>query len=108
MKGRGWLIEMAARAYDNGIYVVFKIPIGDGWWCPAQETDLHDPLLIPFRRYSGECTSFEDGFVTATLTPEKKLTQAGGYRYIKARQPDLKILWGRSSAGTEVVLAGRR
>jgi hypothetical protein len=35
-----------------------------------------------------ECRSFDDSFATATLTPEK-LSMAGGYRYIKARRPEL-------------------
>ncbi|HUX55346.1 MAG TPA: nitrilase-related carbon-nitrogen hydrolase [Bacteroidales bacterium] len=35
-----------------------------------------------------ECRTLGDDFVTATLTPEK-LTQSGGYRYLKARRPNL-------------------
>jgi hypothetical protein len=35
-----------------------------------------------------ECRSFDDSFVTATISPDK-LLQAGGHRYIKARRPEL-------------------
>ena len=35
-----------------------------------------------------ECRKLDDDIQTAILTPEK-LTQAGGYRYKKARRPDL-------------------
>jgi len=45
-------------------------------------------IIDPFGDILAECRSFEDSFVTATITPEK-LTQAGGYRYIKARRPEL-------------------
>ncbi len=86
MKGRGWLMKwLPARAYDNGIYVVFSNPIGMD---DDQLKNGHSMILDPFGDILAECTSFDDGFVTATLTPEK-LTQAGGYRYIKARRPDL-------------------
>jgi predicted amidohydrolase len=86
MKGRGWLMKwLPARAYDNGIYVVFSNPIGMD---DDQLKNGHSMILDPFGDILAECTSFDDSFVTATLTPEK-LTQAGGYRYIKARRPDL-------------------
>ncbi|MGZ4000013.1 MAG: nitrilase, partial [Mucilaginibacter sp.] len=42
----------------------------------------------PFGDIIAECRSFDDEIVIATITPEK-LTQAGGYRYIKARKPEL-------------------
>jgi hypothetical protein len=45
-------------------------------------------ILDPFGDIIAECRTLGDDFVSATLTPEK-LTQAGGYRYLKARRPDL-------------------
>ena len=45
-------------------------------------------IVDPFGDIVAECRTLGDDFVIATLTPEK-LTQAGGYRYIKARRPDL-------------------
>jgi predicted amidohydrolase len=86
MKGRSWLMKwLPARAYDNGVYVVFSNPIG-----------MDDDLLMngcsmiidPFGDIIAECRTLGDDFVTAVLTPEK-LTQAGGYRYRMARRPDL-------------------
>ena len=45
-------------------------------------------IVDPFGDVIAECRTLGDDFVTVTLTPEK-LTQAGGYRYKKARRPDL-------------------
>ncbi len=86
LKGREWLMKwLPARAYDNGIYVVFSNPIGMD---DDQLKNGHSMILDPFGDVLAECTNFDDSFVTTTLIPEK-LTQAGGYRYIKARRPDL-------------------
>lgn len=86
MKGRGWLMKwLPARAYDNGIYAVFSNPIG------MDDDQLKNGLsmiLDPFGDIIAECRTFEDSFVTATITPGK-LIQAGGYRYRKARRPEL-------------------
>lgn len=86
MKGRAWLMKwLPARAYDNGIYVVFSNPIGMD---DDQLKNGCSMIIDPFGDVLAECTSFDDSFVTTTLTPEK-LTQAGAYRYKKARRPDL-------------------
>lgn len=86
LKGRAWLMKwLPARAYDNGIYVVFSNPIGMD---DDQLKNGCSMIIDPFGDILAECRSFEDSFVTATLTPEK-LEQAGGNRYIKARRPDL-------------------
>jgi hypothetical protein len=45
-------------------------------------------ILDPFGDVLAECRKLGDDFVVATITPEK-LTQAGGYRYKKARRPEL-------------------
>jgi len=86
MKGRAWLMKwLPARAYDNGIYVVFSNPIGMD---DDQLKNGCSMIIDPFGDIIAECRLFDDSFVTATLTPEK-LTQAGGYRYILARRPEL-------------------
>lgn len=86
MKGRGWLMKwLPARAYDNGIFAVFSNPIGMD---DDQLKNGCSMIIDPFGDILAECRSFDDSFVTATLTREK-LTQAGGHRYIKARRPDL-------------------
>jgi predicted amidohydrolase len=86
MKGRGWLMKwLPARAYDNGIYAVFSNPIGMD---DDQLKNGCSMILDPFGDILGECRTFDDSIVTVTITPEK-LKQAGGYRYRKARRPDL-------------------
>jgi len=86
MKGRDWLMKwLPSRAYDNGIYVVFSNPIGMD---DDQLKNGCSMIIDPFGDVLAECRSFEDSFVTTTITPEK-LTQAGGNRYINARRPEL-------------------
>jgi predicted amidohydrolase len=85
-KGRGWLMRwLPARAYDNGLYLVFSNPIGmDG----EQLKNGNSLILDPFGEVLSEIRSFEDTITTAVCIPEK-LTQAGGYRYRQARRPEL-------------------
>ena len=45
-------------------------------------------IIDPFGDILNECQTFEDSFVSSILTKEK-LKMAGGYRYRKARRPDL-------------------
>jgi predicted amidohydrolase len=45
-------------------------------------------IIDPFGDIIAECRSLGDDFVSATLIPEK-LNLSGGYRYLKARRPDL-------------------
>ncbi|AQX13657.1 nitrilase [Elizabethkingia meningoseptica] len=86
MKGRDWLMKwLPARAYDNGIYVVFANPVGMD---DDQLKNGCSMIIDPFGDILNECQSFEDSFVSAELTPEK-LKMAGGYRYREARRPDL-------------------
>ncbi|MDX2069560.1 MAG: nitrilase family protein [Haliscomenobacter sp.] len=86
MKGRNWLMKwLPARAYDNGIYVVFSNPIGMD---DDQLKNGCSMIIDPFGDVIAECRTLGDDFVLATLTQEK-LAQAGGYRYIKARKPEL-------------------
>jgi len=86
MKGRGWLMKwLPARAYDNGIYAVFSNPIGMD---DDQLKNGCSMIIDPFGDIIAECRSLGDDYVTASITPEK-LTQAGGYRYLQARRPEL-------------------
>ena len=86
MKGRDWLMKwLPSRAYDNAVYAVFSNPIGMD---DDQLKNGCSMIIDPFGDILAECSSFDDSFVTATLTPEK-LNQAGGHRYIKARRPEL-------------------
>ncbi|MBN1789353.1 MAG: nitrilase family protein [Bacteroidales bacterium] len=86
MKGRGWLMKwLPARAYDNGIYVVFSNPIGMD---DDQLKNGCSMILDPFGDIIAECRTLGDDIITAMLTREK-LSQSGGYRYRMARRPDL-------------------
>jgi predicted amidohydrolase len=86
MKGRDWLMKwLPSRAYDNAIYVIFSNPIGMD---DDQLKNGCSMIIDPFGDILAECRSFDDSFVTASITPEK-LIQAGGHRYIKARRPEL-------------------
>ena len=86
MKGRDWLMKwLPARAYDNAIYAIFSNPIGMD---DDQLKNGCSMIIDPFGDILAECRTFENSFASATITPEK-LTQAGGYRYIKARRPEL-------------------
>ncbi|TMI61334.1 MAG: nitrilase [Bacteroidetes bacterium] len=86
MKGRDWLMKwLPSRAYDNAVYVIFSNPIGMD---DDQLKNGCSMIIDPFGDILAECRTFDDSFVTATITPEK-LIQAGGHRYIKARRPEL-------------------
>ena len=86
MKGRAWLMKwLPARAYDNGIYVVFANPIGMD---DDQLKNGCSMILDPFGDVIAECRELGNDIALAICTPEK-LQQAGGYRYRKARRPDL-------------------
>ncbi|GAA0563283.1 nitrilase family protein [Chitinophaga japonensis] len=86
MKGRAWLMKwLPARAYDNGIYVVFSNPIGMD---DDQLKNGCSMILDPFGDVLAECRKLDNDIAIATCTPEK-LQQAGGYRYRKARRPEL-------------------
>ena len=109
MKGRDWLMKwLPARAYDNAIYLVFSNPIGMD---DDQLKNGCSMIIDPFGDIIAECRTLCDDFVTATINPEK-LNQAGGYRYINARRPDLyrdiigkehkpvqKVIWLESEEG---------
>ncbi|MEF9478323.1 nitrilase family protein [Chryseobacterium sp. 1B4] len=86
MKGRDWLMKwLPARAYDNGTYIVFSNPVGMD---DDQLKNGCSMMIDPFGDVIAECRSWEDSFASAVMIP-RKLIQAGGYRYIKARKPEL-------------------
>ena len=85
-KGRGWLMHwLPSRAYDNGIYAVFSNPIGPEG---GQLKNGNSMILDPFGEVLAECRSLEDEVVVTTCTADK-LELAGGYRYRRARRPEL-------------------
>lgn len=86
MKGKQWLMKwLPARAYDNAIYAVFANAIGMD---DDQLKNGCSMILDPFGDVIAECRKLDNDIAIATITPEK-LMQAGGYRYKKARRPDL-------------------
>lgn len=86
MKGRDWLMKwLPARAYDNAMYVVFSNPIGMD---DDQLKNGCSMIIDPFGDVIAECRKLDNDIAIATITTEK-LTQAGGYRYKKARRPEL-------------------
>ncbi len=86
LKGRQWLMKwLPARAYDNGIYAVFSNAIGMD---DDQLKNGCSMILDPFGDIVAECQSLDNEITLALLTPEK-LLQSGGYRYRKARKPEL-------------------
>ncbi len=86
LKGRAWLMKwLPARAYDNGIYVVFSNPIGMD---DDQLKNGCSMIIDPFGEILSECRTLDDEVVSALFDPHA-LELAGGSRYINARRPDL-------------------
>jgi predicted amidohydrolase len=86
MKGRAWLMKwLPARAYDNGIYAVFSNPIGMD---DDQLKNGCSMIIDPFGDIIAECRKLGDDVVAATITADK-VKNAGGYRYKRARRPEL-------------------
>jgi predicted amidohydrolase len=91
---------LPARAYDNGVYVIFSNPVGMD---DDQLKNGCSMIIDPFGDILAECRSFDDSFVTALVTPEK-LVKAGGHRYIQARRPELyKDIIGQSHTSQQKV-----
>ena len=86
MKGKKWLMKwLPARAYDNGVYVVFSNPIGMD---DDQLKNGCSMIIDPFGDVVAECTKLGEE-VASTVCVPKKLIQAGGKRYREARRPEL-------------------
>lgn len=94
MKGRKWLMKwLPARAYDNGIYLVFSNPIGMD---DDQLKNGCSMIIDPFGDILAECRIFDDSIATASIIPGK-FEMAGGNRYLNARRPELyKDIIGQS------------
>jgi predicted amidohydrolase len=101
LKGRSWLMKwLPARAYDNALYAVFSNPVGMD---DDQLKNGCSMILDPYGDILAECRSFSDEFVMATCNAEK-LKLAGGYRYMKARRPELyKEIIGKSHVAEQKV-----
>jgi predicted amidohydrolase len=101
LKGRSWLMKwLPARAYDNALFAIFSNPIGMD---DDQLKNGCSMILDPYGDVLAECRSFSDEFVMATCNMEK-LKLAGGYRYIKARKPELyKDILGKAHISQQKV-----
>ena len=85
-KGRDWLMKwLPARAYDNAVYAVFSNPIGMD---DDQLKNGCSMILDPYGDIIAECRELGNDIAIANLTSQK-LELAGGFRYIKARRPEL-------------------
>lgn len=86
MKGRAWLMKwLPSRAYDNALYAVFSNAIGMD---DDQLKNGCSMIIDPFGDIIAECRTLGNDIVTATFD-RIKLSDAGGYRYKKARKPEL-------------------
>ena len=86
LKGRAWLMKwLPARAYDNGVYVIFSNAIGMD---DDQLKNGCSMIIDPFGDIIAECRALNDDVVTGTLIAGNNI-RAGGNRYIKARRPSL-------------------
>lgn len=86
LKGRAWLMKwLPSRAYDNAIYAIFSNPIGKDY---NEIKNGCSMIIDPFGDIIAECRKLGNDYSIATIVPEK-LEKAGGYRYRKARRPEL-------------------
>jgi predicted amidohydrolase len=102
LKGRGWLMKwLPARAYDNGVYVVFSNPIGMD---DDQLKNGCSMVIDPFGDVIAECRSLNNDIAIATCAYEK-IAKSGGHRYRAARRPELyrDILGAAHSSEQKVV-----
>jgi hypothetical protein len=102
LKGRAWLMKwLPARAYDNGIYAIFSNPIGMD---DDQLKNGCSMILDPYGDVIAECRHLGDEVATALITREK-VEKSGGFRYKKARRPELyaEIVGAAHTAEQKVV-----
>jgi len=93
-KGRRWLMRwLPARAYDNGVYYAFTNPIGyDG----EHLKNGNSMIIDPYGEVLSEIKSFENDIIISRIT-KGKIKLSGGWRYKKARRPELyKDIIGKS------------
>jgi len=101
-KGREWLMKwLPARAYDNAVYAIFSNAIGmDG----EQLKNGCSMIVDPYGDIIAECRKLDNDIAIAIITPDK-LTRAGGYRYRKARRPELyRDIIGREHVSEQKVV----
>ncbi len=85
-KYREWLLRwLPARAYDNGVYIVYSNPIGMD---DDQLKGGGSMILDPFGDIVAECRSLGSEVVVAECTSDK-IEKASGLRYRNARRPEL-------------------
>lgn len=85
-KGRAWLLKwLPARAWENGVFVVFANPIG-------VDHDTIKPgralILDPNGDLLVESHALDDDVIVGLLSASA-LDQASGRRYLRARRPEL-------------------
>ncbi len=85
-KGRGWLMRwLPTRAYENGIYAVYTNPIGIDHDTVKNGNAM---ILDPFGEIAIESNALEDDVVVGLLSADK-IPISSGYRYLRARRPEL-------------------
>jgi predicted amidohydrolase len=85
-KGRDWLMKwLPARAWDNGVYCVFSNPVGMD---DDQVRNGCSMIVDPFGDILAECRSLGDE-ICWTVCNREKITLSGGFRYTRARRPEL-------------------
>ena len=85
-KGREWLMRwLPTRAYENGVYAVFTNPVGMD---DDQPRNGNAMVIDPFGEIIAESTALGDDVVVGLCTAEK-IPVSSGYRYLRARRPDL-------------------
>ena len=85
-KGRGWLMRwLPTRAYENGVYAIYTNPVGVDHDTVKNGNSM---LIDPFGEIIVESNALEDDVVVGLCTPGK-INVSSGYRYLRARRPDL-------------------
>ena len=76
---------LPTRAYENGVYAIYTNPIGID-----HDTVKNGNAMIidPFGEIINESNALEDDVVIGLCTPEK-IPVSSGYRYLRARRPEL-------------------
>ncbi|MBI4600740.1 MAG: nitrilase [Planctomycetes bacterium] len=88
-KGREWLLKwLPARAYENGVYVVFSNAVG----VDHDTVKTGNAMLVdPYGEILVESDELGDDVVVALCTGEK-VERSSGRRYLRARRPELYAL----------------
>ena len=85
-KGRAWLMRwLPCRAFENGLYLVFTNPVGVD---DDQVRNGNSMILDPFGEIVTECNTLGDDVVVGVCTPDK-IPDSSGFRYRRARRPEL-------------------